>query len=490
MKTIWGISALHHDASITVMKGNDILFAAHSERYSRIKNDLHLNNDIIQAALYYGCPEEIIWFEQPYVKKFRQAFAGQWSEIKSQTPKAHLRSLGISGIPVKYVPHHLSHAAAGYYTSKFKDSAIIVVDAIGEFDTISVWYALENELKKIHSIEYPNSLGLLYSAVTDRIGLKPNEEEYILMGMSAYGKPVYYNELKNEFIKDMTAPNFILKKDVHRGIKDWRPDLNTTLNHVNLASSIQKLTEHFLKELVEWTRKTIPSSNLVLMGGVALNCIANEKIARLKLYDNIWIMPNPGDAGSSLGAILAHTNQFAKWEHPYLGTNIDRAIDTSEVTDAIISNKIIGIANGRAEFGPRGLGNRSLIADPRGNTIKAEVNKIKRRQKFRPFAPIVLEEHAHKYFDMPVNTSPYMQYTARCKRANLLPAICHTDQTSRVQTLTKEQNPVMHQVLSEFYSRTGCPILLNTSLNIKGEPLVDNWDHAMMFQHLHNVPVF
>lgn len=490
MKTIWGISALNHDASITVMKGNDILFAAHSERYSRVKNDLFLNDEIIDAALYYGRPEEIIWFENPYLKKLRQAYAGQWGEVMSQTPKGHLHDLDIRGISVKYMPHHMSHAAAGYYTSKFDDAAIIVVDAIGEFDTITIWKANRYGLVKIHSIEYPNSLGLLYSAVTHRVGLKPNEEEYILMGMAAYGRPNYYNQLVNDFIEDMAAPNFKLKRNVHRGMMDWRPDINNSAEYMHLAASIQRITEEFLKDLVRWVYHTIPSSNLIFMGGVALNCVANEKIARMKLYSNIWIMPNPGDAGSSLGAILAHTGEFANWKHPYLGTNIDRPFNTSEVVDAIISDKIIGIANGRAEFGPRALGNRSLIADPRGDNIKSEVNRIKKRQKFRPFAPIVLEEYAHKYFDMPVDTSPYMQFTALCKRDDLFPAICHVDQTSRVQTLNKEQNPVMHAVLSEFYDRTHCPMLLNTSLNIKGEPLVDNWKDAEKFQQTHNIKIF
>jgi carbamoyltransferase len=490
MKTIWGISALNHDASITVMKGNEILFAAHSERYSRVKNDLFLNDEIIDAALHYGRPEEIIWFEDPYLKKLRQVRAGQWHEVISQTPKGHLRDLDISGISVKYMPHHMSHAAAGYYTSKFDDAAIIVVDAIGEFDTITVWHANGNNLVKIHSIEYPSSLGLLYSAVTDRVGLKPNEEEYILMGMAAYGRPNYYTQLRNDFIEDMEAPNFKLKRNVHRGMRNWRPDLKDPLDHMHMAASIQRITEDFLKDLVRWVYHTIPSSNLIFMGGVALNCVANEKIARMKLFNDIWIMPNPGDAGSSLGAILAHTNQFADWQHPYLGTNIDRPFNTSEVADAIISDKIIGIANGRSEFGPRALGNRSLIADPRGDNIKSEVNRIKKRQKFRPFAPIVLEEHAHKYFDMPVNTSPYMQFTSVCKRPDMFPAICHVDQTSRVQTLNKEQNPVMHAVLSEFYDKTKCPILLNTSLNIKGEPLVDDWKDAENFQKIHNVRIF
>ncbi len=491
MKTIWGICALNHDASISVVRDNEILFAGHSERYSRIKNDATLHVGLINAAAIYGLPDEIVWFEKPYSKKVRQAFAGQWQEVVSQSPQSYLNSVGLGTIPVKYVKHHESHAAAGYFTSKFNDAAIIVVDAIGEWDTISVWDARGTELKKIWSAEYPNSLGMLYSAFTQRVGLKPNEEEYIMMGMAAYGKHTsYYNDIRRDFIERKPAPSFELKQNVHRGILDWRPDLTTHTDYLNIAASIQAITQDYMKELAKWAKTQILSDNLVLMGGVALNCVANEKIARLKIFDNIWIMPNPGDSGSSLGCVLASEKKFVNWEHPYLGTDIARPFDINEVVDTLIDEKIIGIANGRAEFGPRALGNRSLIADPRGNDIKQKVNDIKKRQRFRPFAPIVLEEHAKRYFDMPVASSPYMQFTARCYRPDLFPAICHVDGTSRVQTLTKEQNPQMHAVLGEFYNRTGCPIVLNTSLNIKGEPLVDTWGDALNFQAKYNVRMF
>lgn len=491
MEVIWGISALNHDASITVMdSGNNILFAAHSERYSRIKNDRFLNSDIIDAAKKFGNPSRIVWFEKPYLKKMRQAFAGQWDEVWTHTPSTYLGTLNLSHIPVTYTPHHESHAAAGYFTSKFSNAAIIVVDAIGEWDTISVWDAKGSNLKKIHSVEYPNSLGLLYSAMTQRIGLKPNEEEYILMGMAAYGRPIHVESIIDDFVSYYKTPHFTLKENVHRGIRYWRPDLTTEQDFMDIAASIQLITENFMCDIAKWARQNIQSNNLILMGGVALNCVANEKIARLELFEDIWIMPNPGDAGSSLGAILAYTQVHANWDNPYLGTNIDRYFDVSATVDAIISNKIIGIATGRAEFGPRALGNRSLIADPRGNEIKAKVNEIKKRQQFRPFAPIVLEHLAHNYFDMPVKTSPYMQFTAKCLRPDLFPAICHVDGSSRVQTLNEEQNPRIFAVLTEFYRRTGCPILLNTSLNIKGEPLVDNWEDAVEFQNKYNIPMF
>jgi len=411
-------------------------------------------------------------------------------DVKSISPSAYLKSVGLAGLPIKYVSHHEAHAAAGYFTSSFTDAAVVVVDAIGEWDTISIWHAADNKMTKIHSSSYPSSLGLLYSAVTDRIGLKANEEEYILMGMAAYGEPIYYNDLKNDFIKESQLPDFALKENIHRGMKWWRPDIQSEQDYMNLAASIQKITEEFMCDITRWTSENIPSKNLVLMGGCALNCVANEKIARLKIFDDIWIMPNPGDAGSSLGCILAYTREKAEWTGPFLGTDIKRLFDVKATVDALVKGDIIGMATGRAEYGPRALGNRSLLADPRGDSIKDKVNDIKKRQRFRPFAPMVLEHLAHNYFDMPVETSPYMQYTAKCLRPDLYPAICHVDGTSRVQTLNIRQNRTMYLVLEEFYNRTGCPMLLNTSLNIKGEPLVDTWADAIKFQNRYNVRMF
>jgi carbamoyltransferase len=490
MKTIWGISALNHDASITVVRDNEILFAGHAERYSRIKNDYKLNGALIFEASKFGSPDQIVWFEKPYAKKLRQAYAGQWDEVWSQTPKSYLKEMSLGGIPVEYVPHHMSHAAAGYYTSPFNDATVIVVDAIGEWDTISVWEADGNSMRKVHSVQYPNSLGLLYSAMTQRIGLKPNEEEYILMGMAAYGQPSFYADIMYDFVEEMDGPNLLLKENLHRGIKGWKEGFDTEHDYMNMAASVQRIAEDFMIGIAIWANKNCKSKNLVLMGGVALNCVANEQIAKLNLFKDIWIMPNPGDAGSSLGCIAAYQQQKLNWKGPYLGTNISREFSIPKVLNGIIEHKIIGVATGRAEFGPRALGNRSLIADPRGNSIKSKVNNIKKRQQFRPFAPIVLEQFAHEYFDLPVATSPYMQFTAPCKRPDLFPAICHVDGSSRVQTLNKDQNPVIYELLEGFYNETGCPMLLNTSLNIKGEPLVDTWEDAIRFRKKHNVPMF
>lgn len=490
MKTIWGISALNHDASITVVRDNEILFAGHAERYSRVKNDYKLNGALIYEASKFGSPDQIVWFEKPYAKKLRQLYAGQWDEVMSQTPKSYLKEIGLGYIPIEYIPHHMSHAAAGYYTSPFQDATVIVIDAIGEWDTISIWEAEGNSMRKVRSTQYPNSLGLLYSAMTQRIGLKPNEEEYILMGMAAYGKPRFFDDIMKDFVQYVGGPELILKDNLHRGIRGWKEELTSEADYMDMAASIQMFAEDFMVEITTWARNNLKSKNLVLMGGVALNCVANEKVARLNLFDDIWIMPNPGDAGSSLGCIAAYTQEKLNWKTPYLGTNIDREFDEKKIVKAIQEHKIIGIANGKSEFGPRALGNRSLIADPRGSSIKSRVNSIKKRQQFRPFAPMILEDFAHDYFDLPVKSSPYMQFTAMCKFPEQFPAICHVDNSSRVQTVNETQNPNVHSLLRLFYEKTGCPMLLNTSLNIKGEPLVDTWEDAIRFRKRHNIPMF
>lgn len=487
---IWGISALSHDASITVIDGKDILFAGHSERYSKQKNDKLLNPLIVSEALKHGDPDEIIWFEKPFAKKSRQVAAGEWAEAYSNWPKAHLNDLGLKA-PLSYVEHHKSHAAGGYFTSGFSDASILVCDAIGEWATTTVWSVNGKDFTKQFEQKYPHSIGLFYSAMTHRVGLKPNEEEYILMGMAAYGKPRYVEQIKRDLIDISSAPHFECKRNLHLGCMDWlQHDILTEQDTFDLAASAQVIVEEYLLGTAKWMAANLPSKNLVLSGGVALNCVANSKIAELKLFNDIWIMPNPGDAGSSLGAAAYWKKEQLNWQGPYLGTNIDQPFNLSGILSELAFSKIAAIANGRAEFGPRALGNRSLIADPRGKDIKDRVNDIKKRQRFRPFAPMILEQFAHEYFDLPVNASPYMQFTAQCKFPNELPAICHYDGSARVQTVNEKDNPNVFALLSEFYRQTGCPILLNTSLNIKGQPLVDTWEDAATFSNKYNVRIF
>lgn len=484
---ILGITAQNHDASLALIDGNEIVWAAHSERYSRIKNDTLLNFKIVHEMREHGEPTEIVWFEKPLQKNLRRLYAGQRPWMVS--PADELKLTGLNHLPIHYVGHHHSHAAAGYYTSGFADAAVLVVDAIGEWDTVSIWEAQGIDLKKRWYKQYPNSIGLFYTAMTQWLGLKPNEEEYILMGMAAFGKPVFKEELRETFFKQWAPPDFKLRHNLHRGCLWWTPK-DTTANKFDVAASVQALTEEYLLETVLTMAVNIKSKNLVFMGGVALNCVANSIIAKSKIFDRVWIMPNPGDAGSAIGAVAAYTQRHLNWSTPYLGTDIKQALDINTAVEALQNGEVIAVANGRAEFGPRALGNRSLLCDPRGPNAKDRMNAIKKREPFRPFAPAVLAEDADTYFDMPIAESPYMQFVARCRVPDLLPGICHIDNSSRVQTVTEQNNPEFRALLETWYAVSGCPILMNTSLNIKGEPLVNTWADAMQFQDLHGIKVF
>jgi len=451
-----GINALSHDAAVTVIEGEEILFAAQAERYSRRKNDQLLNDGIISEALSYGKPDRIAYFERPYRKKHRQLISGQYSEILNykNIPRHYLKKY--VGTDIEYVDHHKSHAAAGYYTAPFDDCNIIVIDAIGEWDTISIW----DNMKKIKSWKYPYSLGLLYSAITQRIGLKPNEDEYITMGMVAFGEPIY----------DLT---FLLDQNNHQGVGD----IFKGARNEDLAASVQALYEKELLKLVNMC----PKKNLILMGGCALNCVANSKIEG----KNIWIMPSPGDSGSSLGAAAALQKRKLNWVDPYLGHEIKGVINPLSVVKELKKNKVCGVANGKAEFGPRALGNRSLLGDPRRD-IKDIVNIIKRRQKFRPFAPSILEEYADDYFDGPMNE--YMQFVAKAKHP--YDSVTHVDGTARVHLVKKSCKSIIRPILEEWYNQTGCPMLLNTSLNIKGEPIVNTKIEGEQFSKKYEVKIY
>lgn len=482
---ILGINCLNHDAALSLIEDGEIIFAAHSERYSRIKNDKKLNDSIFEEALSYGLPDKIVYYERPLLKKTRQVFSGQYASAFSldNLPSKYLRKW-INRQKIIYVDHHKSHAAAGYYTSRFDEAAVVVIDGIGEWDVLTLWHGRGKKLKKIYSVKYPNSLGLFYSAMTQRINLKPCEEEYILMGMSAWGSPVVYEEILRDFFSHKDVLH--LNRNIHRGIGPYKTDIKD----FDIASSTQKATEYILDRVFKHSKELLPGvANLVYMGGVALNCVANTEVVS-KLYDNIWIMPNPGDAGSSLGCAAAVYGDKLNWQGPFLGTEIKGSYPVSKSLEALLKGDIIGIANGRAEFGPRALGNRSLLADPRGPGIKDRVNEIKRRQKFRPFAPAILESQSEKVFEMPVKKIPYMQFIATCKRPDLYPAISHVDNTSRVQTVSEADNKGFYDLINEFYRKTGCPMLLNTSLNIKGQPIVNDENDAREFENHYGIKVF
>ena len=449
---IKGISEGFHDASVTLIEGNEILWAKHAERFSRKKNDrknpLHLR---------YADADVSVFYENVELKNERRM---RHRQIPLDTKIFHECDY--------HTYHHESHAAGAYYTSPFTEDVVcVVIDAIGEWDCSTIWTVKNGKIKKVWEKIYPQSIGLFYSAITKRIGLKPNEDEYITMGMAAYGNicvdmAYCFNEWAN-WHKGFSLEDF----------KGHRPE--------DIAASAQAHAELEIEKIMQ--KASVYGKNLCYAGGVALNCVANSKVL-FPYFDNVWIYPNPGDAGSSLGAAAAYNRKKLRFT-PYLGTDIQHHVNPREVVDWILKKKVCGVANGKAEFGPRALGNRSLLGDVRYN-IKRTVNRIKRRQNFRPFAPAILSEYANEYFEGPMNE--YMQFVAQAKHD--YSSVTHVDNSARVQIVTEDNPSILRPILEEYYERTGVPMLLNTSLNIKGQPIVDNWQHAMDFQKMYGVKVF
>ena len=481
LQNILGISAGYHDAAATVINNRgDILFAGHAERYSKQKNDANFCQGLLDEIAVYG-PDVVAYYERPWVKQTRQWYSGQGIEWNKLTVKQVLKQqLGgqIEFEHVRSFNHHLSHAAAGFQTSPYDRATVVVIDAIGEWDTVSIWGAhYDRGQARYHRLwrqQYPSSIGLFYSAVTGRIGLRPLDEEYITMGMAAWGEP-----------KHTDAMGALLKENLHIGID---PEFLSQAQDVDIAASAQAVAEQEIYKVMQRAKDFGWSRNLVYMGGVALNCLANRNLG--DYFDQIWIMPCPGDAGSSLGAAALAYGKRITWNNAYLGTNISGKYPVDSIIDHLLRDRIVGVASGRAEFGPRALGNRSLLADPRGTDIKDQVNAIKRRQQFRPFAPVVLEEYADLYFEMPRGwvDSRYMQIVGRCKFPDIFPAVIHVDGTSRIQTVPKDGSGI-RRLLEAWMELTGCPILLNTSLNIRGEPMVNDRADADRFEQLYGVRV-
>ena len=488
---ILGISAGFHDAAATVINNSgEILYAGHAERYSKIKNDANLHKDMFWELARGRSIDHIAYYETPWKKQLRQLYSGQGIEWNKLTTGQVLKQqLGgyFSNVPVTTHNHHLSHAAAGFQTSSFNKATVVVIDAIGEWDTISIWGAHyvdgRAQYHRLWGQRYPHSIGLFYTAMTQEVGLKPMEDEYILMGMSAYGSKLASSVMKDRLVNNEWDSTF--KENLHAG-SSW--EWGKHFDDMDIASSAQSLCENLIYNIMRRAKDFGWSRNLCYMGGVALNCLANRNLG--DYFEKIWIMPNPGDAGSSLGAAALVHGGPIEFKNAFHGTEIGGNYPVNALLDSLLTDKIAGVASGRAEFGPRALGNRSLLADPRGPDIKDRVNQIKRRQEFRPFAPVILEEHVDEYFDMPkgfVDTR-YMQAIGRCRHPDLFPAIVHHDGTSRVQTVPKDGSGI-RELLEKWYVMTGCPMLLNTSLNIKGEPMVNDRADADRFEKLYNVKV-
>lgn len=492
--SILGISAGFHDAAAAVISTQgDILFAGHSERYSKRKNDADLCLELIQDAVTHGGElNHIAYYERPWVKQLRQLYSGQGIEWDKLTARRIITDQlgGMVQLPASISTHnhHLCHAAGGFQTSPFDRATVVVIDAVGEFETVTIWGAEYDskgraKYKKLWQQNYPHSIGLFYSAVTSRVGLRVLDEEYILMGMAAYGERGFSELMKQDLVSNEWEITF--KQNLHAGLEQ---KYLSHISDMDIAAGAQDLVEDLIMNVIARARGHGWSKNLVYAGGVALNCSANRRLG--ELFDRIWIMPCPSDAGSSLGAAALAYGSRINWNNAFLGHDIGGPYPVHAILDELVTGGIVGVASGRAEFGPRALGNRSLLADPRGPKIKDQVNEIKRRQKFRPFAPVILEELADTYFDMPrgFSNSRYMQSVARCRVPELFPAIVHHDSTSRVQTVPKDGSGI-RELLEKWYVMTGCPMLLNTSLNIRGEPMVNDRADADRFEKLYGVKV-
>lgn len=480
----FGIVDNNHDASIAVIENNHILFASQSERFSGIKNDPVLTPSLIRYVKdKYGTPDEVHYFETPY--NTHHFLNGQFHRVRTKRKVEQYLRDTFQTSRISFQDHHLSHAATGFHTSDFDNATIVVADAIGQNDTVSIYTASTEEgFKRIFRLKYPDSIGLFVSAMTARLGLTPCRDEYILMGMAAYGRPIYKQRILNDFFSRFDV-DLRLKIDCHRSIDHWGDFPET--EYFNIAASVQSIFEDYVLELIKYARLHTSSENLVLGGGCFLNCVANSKIAQLGIFSNIWINPNPGDGGSALGAVSLETGCL-EYTNSFLGYEITPKYQIREAVDVLLTGNPVGFASGKAEFGPRALGNRSLLLDPRLLDGKEILNIHKQRQAFRPFAPIVLEDHATDFFNLLDVDHRFMQYTVT-QLSDELHATRHIDSSARVQVVNKSSG-LIYNLLKYWYDQTGCPVLVNTSLNIKDKPIVNDEADARSFELNYEIPVF
>ncbi|MBX2811206.1 MAG: carbamoyltransferase [Myxococcales bacterium] len=574
MTTILGISAFYHDSAACLVRDGEIVAAAQEERFSRIKHDYRFPKQAIDFCLGEAgiTPEDVnhvAFYDKPLLKFDRlletylaYAPVGFRSFLKAmplwlREKLHHPRELdrGLEGrYKGRYIftEHHESHAASAFFPSPFEEAALLTIDGVGEWATASLGYGRENRIELTHELRFPHSLGLLYSAFTYFCGFKVNSGEYKLMGLAPYGEPKYKNlilkhliDLKEDgsFRLDMSYFNYCQgltmtsrKMNQLFGGPPRRSETHISEREMDIAASIQAVTEEIILRMTRHLARMTGSKNLVLAGGVALNCVGNGKIARDGAFDNVWVQPAAGDAGGALGAALFTWFQLlgnerkmtASERQPptdlqsasllgsrYTNAQIREFLDSVgatyvyyedeeqllEVVSGLISNEqVVGHFQGRMEFGPRALGSRSIIGDARSKSMQSTMNlKIKFRESFRPFAPCVLVEHAHDWFMMrPGQESPYMLLvapvlekhrvsTGRYESTGLerlrairssVPAITHVDYSARVQTVDEERHGRFYRLMQKFYEQTGCPIVINTSFNIRGEPIVESPQNA------------
>ncbi len=568
MTTVLGISAFYHDSAATIINNGQIIAAAQEERFTRIKHDARFPKNAINFVLNYSNlkisqVDQIVFFEKPLLKFDRllktylanapigfKSFSKAiplWIIEKIFQKKIifnNLRELDNSYKSDKNIffsNHHLSHAASAFFPSPFDEAVILTADGVGEWATTTVAIGRHNNLEIKKEIHFPHSLGLFYSAFTYYAGFKVNSGEYKLMGLAPYGEPIYENKIKKliDIKEDGTfrldqkyfnyTTGFTMINDRFINLFGQKPRNpfkdKITKFHMDIAASIQKVTEEILIKLVRSIQMEYKMKNLCLAGGVALNCVANGKIFKEKIFDNIWIQPAAGDAGGSLGAALAlwYTENGNKrtvnfnddMKGSYLGTEYSqKEIETelknlgaqytvfdyedllNKTIDFLSNEKAVGWFQGRMEFGPRALGNRSILADPRSEKMQKNLNlKVKYRESFRPFAPSILKDDVSEWFDLNTD-SPYMLLVANVKsnkqiemtdkqkklfgidklntKRSEIPSVTHVDFSARIQTVTKKNNKRYFDLISKFKEKTGCPILINTSFNVRGEPIVNS----------------
>jgi carbamoyltransferase len=565
---ILGISAFYHDSAACLLKDGEIIAAAQEERFTRKKHDARFPHHAIhyclkEADIYASQIDNVVFYEKPFLKFERLletylAFAPKgftsfakampvWIKDKLFQKTALIKELK-SNLDANvnwqerllFSEHHLSHAASAYYPSPFESASVLTLDGVGEWTTTSLAIGKGNDLKVVKEMHFPHSLGLLYSAFTYYTGFKVNSGEYKVMGLAPYGEPRYADLIREKLITIADDGSFQLdmsyfdyatgltmtnqKFEALFGGPARKSETELTQREMDLAASVQKVTEDIVIKIARGIAKETGERNLCLAGGVVLNCVANGILLREKIFDNIWIQPAAGDAGGALGAALStwylHHNKerFASKERDamkgsYLGpefcnTEIEAELKAcgavykkhsekeliDEVATALTDEKAIGWMQGRMEFGPRALGGRSIIADPRSSVMQKQLNlKVKYRESFRPFAPSVLKEDVEEWFEHD-SDSPYMLLVADVQKdkrraitsdeeslfgidklnvpRSSVPAITHVDYSARIQTVHADTNPRYHAVISKFKEKTGCPLVVNTSFNVRGEPII------------------
>ena len=554
---ILGISAFYHDAAAALIKDGIIIAAAQEERFTRKKHDPSMPLNAVEyclkeAGITINQVEVVAFYDKPFVKFERLldtylefAPVGIKSFIKAMPSwikqklfmKDHIKTLLDFKGTIIFPEHHHSHASSAFYPSPFDEAAVLTIDGVGEWATVSIGKGFKNKIELFSEIRFPHSLGLLYSAFTYYCGFRVNSGEYKLMGLAPYGEPRYVDDILDNLIDIKEDGSFKLNlkyfnycqgltmtsKKFHKlfGEAPRKPESKIEQKQMDLARSVQVVTEMVIMKIVKHAYKKIGSKNLCLAGGVALNCVANGKVLREGPFENLWIQPAASDAGGALGAALVGWYEYMGNERKASNTHdmqsasllgpdfTDEEIEfylkeenipyekvakpkiSERVADLIADNNVIGWFQGRMEFGPRALGARSILGDPRSTEMQSTINlKIKFRESFRPFAPSAILEKTEEYFDLK-DESPYMLIVApisQQKRINaeedakgfqklktkrsIVPAITHVDYSARVQTVKKEDNKIYYEMIKKFDEKYNCPLVINTSFNVRGEPIV------------------